>query len=333
MSGKQKRFLGTPLSAEIAKTIREGQEQGGEINVESVPLARIDVDEENPRRTGFTALSIADPEAAIGGDAARRRTWEGLQSLAASIQSVGVQQPIKVYRHGDRFRVAFGERRFLASLLAGKASIPAWILQEKPQYLRNIQYIENMQREDLSAWERILNIQAVIAECAAAGAGEVTVALLTELSGMSKSRASHYLSIVNGPEDVRELIRSGAVNNIEKGGYLSRIKDAGARAPAAEMLKAGQDLKAVEAALQAKPAEAAGPAEGMRKPGRPRTRVNLGQTANTRLLRKIMAAVGVGGLELPAADSPEWDDLEAVAARWRDFLAALERETPPGRGG
>ena len=232
MSGKQKRVLGTPLSAEIAKTLREGQEQGGEINVESVPLARIDVDEENPRRTGFTALSIADPEAAIGGDAARRRTWEGLHSLAASIQSVGVQQPIKVYRHGDRFRVAFGERRFLASLLAGKASIPAWILQEKPQYLRNIQYIENMQREDLSAWERILNIQAVIAECAAAGAGEVTVALLTELSGMSKSRASHYLSIVNGPEDVRELIRSGAVNNIEKGGYLSRIKDARARARA-----------------------------------------------------------------------------------------------------
>ncbi|CAG0975067.1 Stage 0 sporulation protein J [Gammaproteobacteria bacterium] len=333
MSGKQKRFLGTPLSAEIAKTIRDGQEQGGEINVESIPLGRIDVDEENPRRTGFSPGSLADPEAVIGDNANLRQTWEGLQNLAASIKSVGVQQPIKVYRHGDRFRVAFGERRFLASLIAEKATIPAWILQEKPKYLRNIQYIENMQREDLTAWERISNIQAIIGECASSGEGEMTVSLLTGISGMSKSRASHYLSIVNGPEDVRELIRTGIINNIEKGGYLSRIKDDAMRAKAIKLFQEGKDIKAVDAALHQKQPPSVDPAAGRAKLGRPRTRVNLGQTANTALLRKIMTGIAVSGLELPDNESPEWQDLEAVAGHWKNFLGALEREIKQGRGG
>jgi ParB family chromosome partitioning protein len=326
MSGKQKRFLGTPLSVEIAKTIREGQEQGGEINVEPVLLARIDVDDENPRRTGFSASNIATPEAVIGDNANLRQIWEGLQNLAASIKSVGVQQPIKVYRHGDRFRVAFGERRFLASLIAEKSTIPAWILQEKPRYLRNIQYIENMQREDLTAWERILNIQAIIGECAVDGAGEMTVAMLTEISGMSKSRASHYLSIVNGPEDVRELIHMGTINNIEKGGYLSRIKDEMTRLKAIKLFKDGKDIKAVDKALQEKPIQSSAPVAGRTKLGRPRTRVNLGQTANTALLKKIMTGIAVGGLDLPGVENPDWDDLEAVAEHWKNFLAALERE-------
>lgn len=316
MSGKQKRFLGTPLSAEIAKTLRDGQTQGGEINVESIPLARIDVDEDNPRRTGFTPADLAAPETVIGNNAKLRQTWENLQQLAASIVSVGVQQPIKVYRHGDRFRIAFGERRFLASLIAAKTTIPAWILPEKPRYLRNIQYIENMQREELSAWERVANVQSIIDEYSAENGGTVTVTWLAEVSGMAKSRASHYLSILNGPDDVKALIRSGAINNIEKGGYLSRIQDDAKRAQAAALLQAGKDPKTLDETPRPAPAV---------KPGRPKTRINLGQTANTQLLRTLMTQIAVAGLSLPASDSPEWDDLDRVATHWQNFLAALEQ--------
>ena len=83
-------------------------------------------------------------------------------------------------------------------------------MHEKPKNLRNIQYVENMQREELTTWERIQNVQGIISE-SLAGQGEnkkelITVTFLAELSGMSRSRASHYLSILNGPEDVKELI-------------------------------------------------------------------------------------------------------------------------------
>jgi ParB family chromosome partitioning protein len=333
MSGKQNRFLGTPLSAEIARTIREGQEQGEEINVELIPLGRIDVDEDNPRHTGFSPGNIADPKSVIGDNASLGLIWEGLQNLALSIKSVGVQQPIKVYRHGDRFRIAFGERRFLASLIAGLTIIPAWILQKKPRYLRNIQYIENMQREDLSAWERILNIQAIIDEYKSSTRGEVTVALLTEMSGMSKSRASHYLSIVNGPDDVKELIRLGIINNIEKGGYLSRLKNETLRGKAIEMFKEGKDVKIVDKALQGKSAQSQTQSARRTKLGRPRTKINLGRTSNTSLLRKIMSSIAVDGIALPGSDSLEWDDFEAVSKHWKNFLEALEAEMKQGGKG
>jgi ParB family chromosome partitioning protein len=333
MSGKQKRFLGTPLSAEIAKTIREGQEQGEEINVELIPLGRIDVDEDNPRHTGFSPRNIADPKSVIGDNAGLGLIWEGLQNLAISIKSVGVQQPIKVYRHGDRFRIAFGERRFLASLIAGLTIIPAWILQKKPRYLRNIQYIENMQREDLTAWERILNIQAIINEYKSISAGEMTVALLTDMTGMSKSRASHYLSIVNGPDDVKELIRVGMINNIEKGGYLSRLKNETMRGKAIEMFKEGKDVKIIDKALQGKNVHSENQSASRTKLGRPRTKINLGHTSNTGLLRKIMTGIAVKDLVLPDGDSLEWDDFEAVSKYWKNFLEALEGEIKQGRKG
>ena len=326
MSGKQKRFLGSPLSAEIARTIREGQEQGGEINVELIPLARIDVDEENSRRTGFSPKDIENPDDVIGDNANLRLIWEGLQNLANSIKSVGVQQPIKVYRHGERFRIAFGERRFLASLIAGKTTIPAWILQEKPRFLRNIQYIENMQREDLTAWERILNVQAIINEYESIGTEDMTVALLTDISGMSKSRASHYLSIVNGPDEVKDLIRLGIINNIEKGGYLSRIKDDAIRSKAIRMLKDGKDIKTIDKILHKNTTQQVDHFASRTKLGRPRTKISLGYTTNTNLLRKIITSIYVKYLSLPSSDSLEWDNLETVTTLWRNFLLALENE-------
>ena len=50
---KKKQFLGNPLNQEIAETIRQGQENAGEINVELIPLNRIDVDVDNPEGLGL----------------------------------------------------------------------------------------------------------------------------------------------------------------------------------------------------------------------------------------------------------------------------------------
>lgn len=327
MTTKKKRFLGNALSTEIADTIRQGQQEAGDVNVELIPLNRIDVDDENPRRTGFTIDDLGNPEEVIGDDKNRRRIWDGLQELATSIKSVGVQQPIKVYRHRDRFRIAFGERRFLASHLAEKSTIPAWILQEKPNYLRNIQYIENMQREDLTAWERVANVEGIIREYEGYGEGRVSISVLTELTGMSRSRASHYLSILTGPEDVREKLKTGLINNIEKAGFLCRIKDDVERTMATDLVISGHDPREVDELLnkpEAPPPPI--PPETQSRPGRPRTRVNLGQTANVALLRKIMTAIPLDGVVLPADESTEWDDLNIVSERWKLFLAELERE-------
>ncbi len=326
---KKDRFLGNPLNKEIAETIKNGQEQIGDLNVEHLPLNRIDVDVENPRRTGFTNENILDFDEANSNDPNKKRIWEGLQSLAVSIQSIGVQQAIKVYRHRDRFRIAFGERRYLASLIANKETIPAWILHEKPKNLRAIQYVENMQREDLTTWERIQNVQGIISESEPIEGGHISITYLTKLSGMSRSRASHYLSILNGPDDVKELIRSGLVNNLEKGGYLSRIEDDNKRKMAIKMLLNGDDTKEIDKLIYQDELEKKGIKtlnDIQVKKGRPRTSISLGETTKIEIIRRIMTIVIPKEHDLLDHNNVDWDDIKSVSRHWKLFLKALEME-------
>lgn len=326
---KRDRFLGNPLNKDIAETIKSGQEQIGDLNVEHIPLNRIDVDIENPRRTGFSSENVLDFDEANNNDPNKKRIWEGLQSLAISIQSIGVQQAIKVYRYRDRFRIAFGERRYLASLIANKETIPAWILHEKPKNLRAIQYVENMQRADLTTWERIQNVQGIISESEPKEGGHTSITYLTELSGMSRSRASHYLSILSGPDDVKELIRGGLVNNLEKGGYLSRIEDDNKRKMAIKMLLNGDDTKEIDKLIYQHEQEKSGIKilnDIQVKKGRPRTAISLGQTTKIEIIRRIMANVIPKEHDLLDHNNVDWDDIKSVSRHWKLFLKALEME-------
>ncbi|NVM87596.1 ParB/RepB/Spo0J family partition protein [Variovorax sp. SG517] len=93
-----------------------------------------------------------------------------LQELAEGIKASGVHQPVLVRllpadrlqetfadrRRGDPLpshEIVAGERRYRASKLAGVSTIPAMIRQLTDDQVREIQLIENLQREDLSALE------------------------------------------------------------------------------------------------------------------------------------------------------------------------------------
>ena len=79
---------------------------------------------------------------------------EKLQELAASIQSIGQEQPISVRPRGDRFVIIQGHRRFHAHQLIHAETIDAIVrddISEKDAALRQI--VENLQRADLSPIE------------------------------------------------------------------------------------------------------------------------------------------------------------------------------------
>ncbi len=76
---------------------------------------------------------------------------EALNELTESIRATGVVQPV-VLRPGQngRFQLVAGERRWLASKRAGKATIPAVVKQISNEHAMEITIIENLQREDLN---------------------------------------------------------------------------------------------------------------------------------------------------------------------------------------
>lgn len=80
---------------------------------------------------------------------------DSLKELASSIREKGVLEPILVRRVDSKYIIISGERRWKASILAGKKNIPAIVLEPRDaKEIKEIQIIENLQREDISPIER-----------------------------------------------------------------------------------------------------------------------------------------------------------------------------------
>lgn len=84
-----------------------------------------------------------------------RRNFDkaALEELASSIKEHGVLQPIVVVKQGAKYQIVAGERRWRASQLAGKTTIPAIVRTLDAQNKLELSIIENAQREDLNAIE------------------------------------------------------------------------------------------------------------------------------------------------------------------------------------
>src|SRR5208337_5661867 len=80
---------------------------------------------------------------------------EQLGELAASITANGVVQPILVRPLANgRFQLIAGERRWRASTLAGKTTVPAMLRQVSDEQAMEITIVENLQRTDLNPMEQ-----------------------------------------------------------------------------------------------------------------------------------------------------------------------------------
>ena len=76
-----------------------------------------------------------------------------LQQLSESIKKHGVLQPITVRKSGKEYVIVMGERRYRASKLAGKKTIPCIERTYKNNEVFEVQIIENLQRQDVEPTE------------------------------------------------------------------------------------------------------------------------------------------------------------------------------------
>jgi len=132
---------------------------------------------------------------------------EALKSMSVSIQSYGVLQPILLVKtEGGRYMIIAGERRFRASLLAGLKKIPAIIKDLTPQEIQEISLIENLHRENLNAIEAAEGIRELM-ENHNLTQEEVAVRI-----GKSRPYVTNTLRLLQLPEEVKELVKTGALS-------------------------------------------------------------------------------------------------------------------------
>lgn len=129
---------------------------------------------------------------------------EALNELAASINEVGVLQPIVVSRDedGTHFLIA-GERRWRAARRAGMDTIPAVVRGATGETTLVEALVENVQRQDLTPLEEAHAYKQLLENT---GMKQEQVA---QRVGKSRSAVSNTLRLLQLPGTVQSLIDSG----------------------------------------------------------------------------------------------------------------------------
>jgi ParB family transcriptional regulator, chromosome partitioning protein len=130
-----------------------------------------------------------------------------LEDLAQSIREKGVFQPILVRRQGGVFQIIAGERRFRASQIAGKDTIPALVRdQVSDRDMREVALLENIQRVQLNAIEEAIAYQELINSCG------YTHDQLSDRLGKSRPTITNSLRLLRLHPTVRDMVSGGTLS-------------------------------------------------------------------------------------------------------------------------
>lgn len=156
----------------------------GEV-VEELPIGLIDNNPGQPRKN-------FDPTA--------------LNELAQSIKIYGIIQPILVTKKGDRYMIVAGERRFRASKLAERKTVPAIVKDFSESQVKEIALLENVQRQDLNPIETARAMKELM------DSYSWTQEALADRLGKSRSGVANTLRLLSLCPEVIDLIEKGKLS-------------------------------------------------------------------------------------------------------------------------
>jgi ParB family chromosome partitioning protein len=132
---------------------------------------------------------------------------EQLAELAASIASNGVVQPVLVRPLSNgRFQLIAGERRWRASKLAGKTTIPAILRQVSDEQAMEITIVENLQRADLNPMEQARAFERLSREF------HMTQEQMAQRTGKDRATVANFLRLLRLPNSVQTRVESGELS-------------------------------------------------------------------------------------------------------------------------
>lgn len=162
----------------------------------------IPTEPEGGEETGFQMISV--DEITANPDQPRSRfDDQALEELAASLQEVGVLQPIVVTPADQGYVLIAGERRWRAARRAGLHKIPAVLRGATGDSTLVEALVENVQRQDLTPLEEAHAYQHLLENY---GMTQEQVAVRV---GKSRPTISNTLRLLQLPAEVQELVDSG----------------------------------------------------------------------------------------------------------------------------
>jgi ParB family transcriptional regulator, chromosome partitioning protein len=130
-----------------------------------------------------------------------------LMELGTSIAATGVVQPILVRPlAGDRYQLIAGERRWLASQLVGKATIPAIVRSVSDEQALEITIVENLQRADLNPMEQARAFDRLGRDF------KMTQEQIAQRTGKNRASIANFLRLLRLPDEIQGKVEAGELS-------------------------------------------------------------------------------------------------------------------------
>lgn len=131
---------------------------------------------------------------------------QAINELAESIKLHGVIQPIVVRKISDKYEIIAGERRYKASVMAGKTTIPAIVTDLDDKNSAEVALIENVQRQDLTPIEEAISYKKIL------DMGYINQEELGSKLGKKQSTIANKLRLLNLSDEVQEALMENKIS-------------------------------------------------------------------------------------------------------------------------
>jgi ParB family chromosome partitioning protein len=176
----------------------------------------------------------------------RKRFEEArLEELAASIREHGIVEPILVRRHGSKYRIVAGERRWRAAQRAGLQEIPAVVRDASDRQAFELALVENLQRADLNPIEEAEAYEVLAKD----GQTQDDIA---KRVGKDRSTVANALRLLKLPGEVRDHVKEGALDMGHARAILGLETADEMKKLAARAVREGLSVRATEALVRLK---------------------------------------------------------------------------------
>lgn len=166
---------------------------------------------------------------------------EALAELADSIAQHGVLQPLLVRPLlGGGYQIVAGERRWRAARMAGVSEVPVVIREMSDHEVMELALIENLQREDLSPLEEAQGYQSLIDQYG------MTQEEISRTVGKSRPAVANALRLLHLPEDLQEMVSTGALSAGHARTLLRFPGEEGMRTAAKLVVETGMSVRELE---------------------------------------------------------------------------------------
>ena len=168
-----------------------------------------------------------------------------LTELAASISASGVVQPLVVRSGaGGRYTLITGERRWLASKQAGKATVPAIVREVSDLQTMEMTVVENLQRADLNPMEQARAYERLSREF------HLTQEQMAERTGKDRASVSNFLRLLRLPDDVQQRVESGELSFGHARALLALPTPESVGTAVGKIMSLGLSVRATESLVQ-----------------------------------------------------------------------------------